>query len=126
MGNKQKAEQKEAKRMKSEERAQEQLDLKEKWGDQEKDNTLKRKEKLEQEAKRVKEEHDNRKKSKEEELKRKSEEKEILREKRKKSLDRQNELKKRWSEYEEDDDFCKTAQKQEAKDKKPKTEEKMI
>merc|ERR1712173_293847 len=44
--------------------------------------------------------------------KRKEEEKEHLRSKKEKSLNHQNELKKRWSEYDEDDEFSKTVLKE--------------
>merc|ERR1712212_1236389 len=46
------------------------------------------------------------------EAKRKEDEKEYLRSEKEKSLDRQNELKKRWSEYDEDDEFLIKAQKE--------------
>merc|ERR1712111_30810 len=90
--------------------AQEQQYLKEKWNEQDKENTLIRKEKLEQKAMKAKENAERHKALKEEDAKRKEDEKEYLRSKKQKSLDRQNELKKRWSEYDEDDEFLIKAQ----------------
>merc|ERR1712029_846652 len=101
--------------------AQEQQYLKEKWNEQDKENTLKRKEKLEQKAIKAKEKAESDKALKEEEAKRKEDEKEYLRSKKEKSLDRQNELKKRWSEYDEDDEFLIKAQ----NEGKAKKEEKL-
>ena len=91
---------------------QEQQYLKDRWDEQDADNTLKRKEKLEQQAIKTKEEKEKIKLLKEEEEKRIANEKEYLRTKKRNTLDHQNELKKRWSEYEEDDDFCKQSQKE--------------
>merc|ERR1712029_1021154 len=99
---------------------QEQKYLKEKWNEQDTQNTLKRKEKLEQKITKAKENTERDKALKEAEAKRKEDEKEYLRSKKEKSLDRQNELKKRWSEYDEDDEFSKTALK-ENKEKKTQT-----
>merc|ERR1712115_335576 len=76
------------------------------------ENTLKRKEKLEQKITKAKENAERDKALKEAEAKRKEDEKEYFRSKKEKSLDRQNELKKRWSEYDEDDEFSKTALKE--------------
>merc|ERR1711902_340599 len=68
----------------------------------------------------VKENAERDKALKEEEAKRKEDEKQYLRSKREKSLDHQIELKKRWSEYDEDDEFSKTALK-ENEEKKTQT-----
>merc|ERR1712158_226233 len=91
---------------------QEQQCLKDRWDEQDADNTLKRKEKLEQQAIKTKEEKEKIKLLKEEEEKRVANEREYLGTKKRNNLDHQNELKKRWSEYEEDDDFCKQSQKE--------------
>merc|ERR1712001_703166 len=86
--------------------------LKNRWDEQDADNTWERKEKLEQQAIKTKEEKEKIRLLKEEEEKRIANEKEYLRTKKRNTLDHQNELKKRWSEYEEDDNFCKQSQKE--------------
>merc|ERR1711997_839621 len=70
----------------------------------------------------TKEEKEKIKLLKEEEEKRIANEKECLRTKKRNTLDHQNELKKRWSEYEEDDDFCKQSQKENKERKNPNLE----
>merc|ERR1712150_38777 len=112
MGEKQKIEECESKRLKNDNFIQEQQYLKDRWDEQDADNTLKRKEKLEQQAIKTKEEKEKIKLLKKEEEKRIANEKEYLRTKKRNTLDHQNQLKKRWSEYEEDDDFCKQSQKE--------------
>merc|ERR1712038_1014146 len=96
---------------------QQQKDLKEKWDEQDKENTLKRQEKCKEKARESDEENRRRQQLKEEEQKMKIEEQVNLRNKNKKDLEHQEELKKRWSEYKDDEKFCKQKDKEQELDK---------
>ena len=107
-----KLEENETRRIQKEKLDQQQREFKEKWDEQEKENTLKRETKAKDKSKKINEEIHVKKQFKDDEEKRKSEEKVNLRIKSKKDLEHQEELKKRWSEYEEDEQFHKQTKKE--------------